>query len=336
VNLGHMQKHGPIYILDEGIEKLKPHQIEGVRFLWQTLVQTGLNKGALLAHTMGLGKTRQVITFLYTLAVAGGSADKKIYEQIPKDLRKSKTLILSPAGLVENWMEEFSKWLPVDTDSGKLREDYIGQIYRADGVLPPLQRMTAIKEWHAAGGVLLMGFQTFERYINRAPTSQVSARDQERLREILLVGPNVIVADEAHHLKNSQCALAKAAAQFKSKSRIAMTGSPLSNNLEEYWAMIEWIDPRYLGPLTEFKRKYMDPITDGLYSDSNPAERRRSMTMLKVLQKDLSLKVHRAGIDVIQSDMPQKTEFMVTVPLTKLQKEIYTRFVYSMLETDCR
>jgi SNF2 family DNA or RNA helicase len=331
-----MQKHGPIYILDELAAVLKPHQVEGVRFLWQTLVQTGLNKGALLAHTMGLGKTLQVITFLYTLAVAGSSSDKKIYEQIPKHLRKSKTLILCPPGLVENWWDEFHNWLPFDRDSGKLREDYIGKIYRADGVLQPVERMAAIKEWHATGGVLLMGFQTFRMYIFRSPNSQISARDQERLREILLEEPNVIVADEAHNLKSTKTALTRAASLFRSKSRIAMTGSPLSNNLLEYWAMIEWIDPRYLGPLTEFKRKYVEPITDGLYTDSSPVERRRSLTMLKVLQKDLSLKVHRADIDVIQSEMPQKTEFMVTVPLTTLQRNVYIRFVYSMSKTDYR
>jgi SNF2 family DNA or RNA helicase len=119
-------------------------------------------------------------------------------------------------------------------------------------------------------------------------------------------------------------------------SRIAMTGSPLSNNLMEYWAMIDWIHPGYLGPESEFRRKYVGPIEDGLYVDSSQAEKRRSLTMLKVLKMDLSLKIHRADIDVIKSEMPSKSEFLVTLPLTNLQTEIYNRFVYSMVVPDYR
>jgi SNF2 family DNA or RNA helicase len=135
----------------------------------------------------------------------------------------------------------------------------------------------------------------------------------------------VIVADEAHNLKNPGAMITQAAKGFKSLSRIAMTGSPLSNNLNEYWSMIEWIDPGYLGPAKEFKDKYVDPIADGLYADSSYEEKRVSLKMLKVLKHDISYKINRADIDVIRDDMPQKTEFLVTIPLTALQTEMYRR-----------
>jgi hypothetical protein len=60
INLGHYAQDRDILIIDEIASKLKNHQIEGVRFMWQQLVQSGQNRGALLAHTMGLGKTLQV------------------------------------------------------------------------------------------------------------------------------------------------------------------------------------------------------------------------------------------------------------------------------------
>ncbi|KAA8900862.1 hypothetical protein FN846DRAFT_891954 [Sphaerosporella brunnea] len=331
INLGHLAKHSPIYIIDDIANILKPHQIEGVRFLWKTLVQTGLHTGALLAHTMGLGKTLQVITFLYTLAVAGSSPDKKVYEQIPEHLRKSKTLIICPPGLVENWWDEFHNWLPFDRNLKRLSEEYIGKLYRADSAIGgPQARSRIIAEWNSTGGVLLMGFQTFRAHVMPPKVTE----ETENVKEILWKGPNVIVADEAHYLKNRKNGkLAGAASQFESKSRIAMTGSPLANNLEEYWAMIDWIDPGYLGDEAEFRHKYKSPITDGLYVDSSQAERRRSLTMLQALRRDLSLKIHRADIDVIKSEMPSKTEFRITIPLTKLQAEMYNRFVMDPLTT---
>lgn len=90
-------------------------------------------------------------------------------------------------------------------------------------------------------------------------------RQHQKVKKMLLEGPNLIVADEAHTMRNPDSDISKVANLFKSNSRIAMTGSPLSNDLVEYWTMINWIDPAYLGPLSEFKQKYVQPINAGLY-----------------------------------------------------------------------
>lgn len=60
INIGKYVRHNDIFFHPSLAEILKPHQVEGIRFMWQQLVQTGENRGALLAHTMGLGKTLQV------------------------------------------------------------------------------------------------------------------------------------------------------------------------------------------------------------------------------------------------------------------------------------
>lgn len=77
----------------------------------------------------------------------------------------SKTLILSPPGLVENWSDEFDRWLPVKPDSDKKELDLenIGDIIRADGTIPPMERHRNITRWYNNGGVLLMGYQTFRK-----------------------------------------------------------------------------------------------------------------------------------------------------------------------------
>lgn len=153
-------------------------------------------------------------------------------------------------------------------------------------------------------------------------TTQISRGQQKTIQEMLLEGPNIIVADEAHQLKNHDAQISQAARGFRSMSRIAMTGSPLSNNLLEYWTMIDWIDPGFLGPRKEFQLKFVDPIQDGLYADSNFQEKRRCLKMLNVLKSDIGPKIHRADIGVIEKDLPPKTEFMVKVPLTPFQIEM--------------
>lgn len=60
INIGKYARDNDIFFHPSLADVLKPHQVEGIRFMWQQLVQTGENRGALLAHTMGLGKTLQV------------------------------------------------------------------------------------------------------------------------------------------------------------------------------------------------------------------------------------------------------------------------------------
>lgn len=285
---------------------------------------------------------------MYTLAKAGASDDVEITKQIPEDLRKSKTLILAPPGLIDNWWEEFQKWLPMKNEK-ELKQEYIGRIYRADSIMSASARMKSLQQWNKDGGILLIGYAMFRTFVFPATKA---IQDNEALREakktllegwstihsrsenpniddryFSCLGPNVIVADEAHSIKNPRAKISMAASMFRSRSRIAMTGSPLSNNLNEYWSMIEWIDPGYLGPEVEFRRKYVEPITDGIYADSSKEERRVSLTKLRALNEDIKIKIHRADINAILSDILPKTEFLITVPLTKLQSDMYHRYI---------
>lgn len=317
INRGHKDDEADITIHPQLGGFLKPHQKEGIQFMWRQLVQIGENRGGLLAHTMGLGKTLQVITLLHTIATAAKSTDKRVYGQIPPHLRESKTIILCPPGLVENWWEEFHKWLPLRKDGEKgIDWSAIGQLRRADGSLSHKQRVDHIIEWSENGGVLLIGYALFRTfvYLDENGKSRVSDMDEyERIRNILLKEATIIIADEAHYLKNPEAKVTAAAKMFKYKTRIAMTGSPLSNNLEEYWSMIDWVDPGFLGPLAEFRGKYVRPIEDGLWADSHNSQKRESLKMMRVLKKDISPKIHRADISVIKNDLPQKTEFLITV-----------------------
>ena len=78
---------------------------------------------------------------------------------------------------------------------------------------------------------------------------------------------------------------------FKTMSRVALTGSPLANNLQDYYAMIDWVAPGYLGDVEEFKATYQRPIEEGTYADASAVEQRRSIKKLRVLKSEIDPKV---------------------------------------------
>ena len=333
INESKFEHEGLIFVHDHIGSRIKNHQIDGVRFMWSQIVsKDSASQGCLLAHTMGLGKTMQVITLLVAIAEAACSEDLSVSSQIPERLKRSRTLILSPPGLMDNWMDELLTWVPEEDVGPK-----IGRLRKVDSNLKFEERLAEIDMWYKNGGILLLGFEMFRNILNMGPKEDKKSRmDQatfEVVEEQLLKGPNIIVADEAHRLRNVNSALTIAASRFKSTSRIALTGSPLSNNVEEYHSMIEWIAPNYLGPIVEFRAKFVEPIQEGLYGNSTIAERRRGLKMLEVLKEDISPKVNRADSSVLKNDLKPKIEFIITVPLTDLQHKAYTIYVEAMIES---
>ncbi|KAA8647617.1 hypothetical protein EYZ11_003223 [Aspergillus tanneri] len=319
----------PIIYLDPHIGKrVKPHQLNGIQFMWRELFEDEKQQGCLLAHTMGLGKTMQVIALLVTISSTASSSDPKISQQIPASFKDSRFLILCPSSLIENWYEEFLMWNPPNSS--------IGPIRRLTSSHAPPERLQIASEWGTEGGVLIMSYDIFRAWISNKKTTKkgqpLSEEVHGKVCKWLLEGPSVVVADEAHKMKNPSSAISRAAMQFRSTRRIALTGSPLANNLIDYYTMVNWIAKDYLGNFVEFKANYVEPIEEGLYADSSYTERRRSLVKLQVLKEILDPKINRADITVLEGSLPPKIEFVLTVPLTQLQKAAYDSYVATLVQ----
>ncbi|KAJ6007716.1 SNF2 family helicase/ATPase [Penicillium herquei] len=319
-------KDPPIYLNPSVGRFVKPTQLLGIQFMWREICESEKMEGCMLAHIMGLGKTMQVISLLLTIAEASLSLDPNIRDQVPKKLQGSCTIVLAPAGLIQNWLEEFDFWLP--------RTDPLGRIFdlSASSVRQLGERLDMIEEWGRDGGVLIMGYEIFLRFINNTIVTHgggapLTPEEHKRIQDILLQKPQIVVADEAHRLKSSQTGVTKAVARFETKSRISMTGSPLANNLIEYFQMIDWISPGYLEDYPSFKTRFIEPIQAGLYIDSNRAERRAGLKALKLLNGIIEPKVHRLGISALAADLPPKKEFVLFIKPTPIQTEMYNVFV---------
>lgn len=325
INPGKSDDHDFILLNPHIAVRIHNHQVEGLRFLWREIVTGSSDKanmqGALLSHTMGLGKTMQTISLLVTIAEAAASDNSRISSQIPPSLQQSRTLIICPSALIANWLDEFAKWLPENASH------LLGDLFSIDSESVSENRLKRIARWYKNGGILLVSYDLFRSYVTNNKTVKLTPETREVVKEQLLGGPRIVIADEAHKLKNPNSEIGKAASLFKTLSRVALTGSPLSNNLEEYFAMINWIAPGYLGDRIEFKANFEEPIREGGYVDSTPSERRKAIKKLKVLEDVTGPKIHRREVTVLRGSLKPKTEFVITVPLTEIQAEIYHAYV---------
>ncbi|KFA68766.1 hypothetical protein S40285_01191 [Stachybotrys chlorohalonatus IBT 40285] len=302
-----------IYVSDGIGKRIKDHQIEGVRFLWnQIVLDPDSRQGCLLAHSMGLGKTMQVITLLVAIAEAAASTDESVRAQIPKELRESKTLILCPSGLVDNWMDELLGW------TLDVPDRLLGPFRKVESTMGTQVREDAVMLWAKDGGILVVGYNMFQNVIGIS----------DEVMKTLTESPNIVIADEAHKLKNPAANISKACSLFRTRSRIALTGSPLANNVEEYHAMIDWVAPNYLGPHDEFRDRYARPIHQGLWGDSTGVDKRRALKVLQALKETVAPKVHRATTkSCLKDDLPPKQEYVIIVAPTPMQRRLYKSYV---------
>lgn len=290
--------------------KLKAHQVVGIRFMWENIIQSirkvksgdkGL--GCILAHTMGLGKTFQVIAFLYT-------AMRSV------DLGLRTALIVTPVNVLHNWKQEFMKWRP--SELKPLRVFMLEDVSRD-------RRAELLAKWRAKGGVFLIGYTAF-----RNLSFGKHVKDRNMAREIchaLQDGPDILVCDEAHMIKNTRADTTQALKQVKCQRRIALTGSPLQNNLMEYYCMVDFVREGFLGSSHEFRNRFQNPIENGQHTNSTSEDVKIMNQRSHILYEQLKGFVQRMDMNVVKKDLPPKTVFVITVKLSPLQRRLYKRFL---------
>ena len=336
INLAKKEGDDDITLSEHIGKRIFPYQVGGIQFMWTEIVNAQEMQGCLLAQPMGMGKTLQVIALLVTIAEAGKSSSLNIRHQIPARLREPRFLVLCPPTLVTNWFDELLQWIPEPF------ADNVEQIYRIDSNMSKDDRIHEIHNlWAETGGVLLMGYPLFrDMVLNKivrtkfkGETKYLDDKQHAQMTNDLLKLPNIVVCDEAQELKSANSKISSAVSKIKTQSRIAMTGSPLSNNLEEYYRILSFVAPGYLGDPAEFRFRFVEPISASLYVDATNSEKRKGLKMLSILKSDIAPKVHRDEISVLKDRLPGKTEYVIRVPLTDLQEKCYRLYVGSILGT---
>lgn len=346
VNLNHPEAEEDIFLAHQLARAVKPHQIGGIRFLYDNLVESverfssSSGFGCILAHSMGLGKTLQVISFIDVLF---------------RHTQAHTVLAIVPVNTLQNWLSEFNMWvpppeaLPPDTDPGLVTPRAFKVHILNDEHKNTTSRAKVVEDWARDGGVLLMGYEMYrllslkkgfvagrKKKSKKTTGPVVIDLDEEDKQQELLKGieralarpgPDVVICDEGHRIKNCHASTSQALKNIKTRRRVVLTGYPLQNNLIEYWCMVDFVRPDFLGARQEFSNMFERPILNGQCVDSTPQDVQFMRYRSHVLHSLLEGFVQRRGHDVLRDQLPSKEEHVILVRLSPLQRALYTEFM---------
>ncbi|RLN20967.1 hypothetical protein BBJ28_00006197 [Nothophytophthora sp. Chile5] len=315
----------PIFVHKDIVGKLKKHQVVGARFLWSHIAVEPDGFGCVLADFMGLGKTLQVITIVQAFLT-----QKRLDSDGYLGPRHKHVLILAPTICVRNWEAEVVKWL------GKKEARRLGlQTLESSREKKMTDRVHVVKQWHKRGGILIMGYELYRLLVLQSSGDEkIAAGNQKYAHLIKQVypylsdpGPDLIVLDEGHRVRDHKSKLVKALAHVKTARRIILTGYPLQNHLEEYWTMVNFARPDYLGSLDEFKNRFVDPIQNAQCVDSSETDLRLARQRAFVLTRELKPLVLRRDQQYLFKQLPPKKEYVLMCKLTDPQANLYRAFL---------
>ncbi|CAJ0577942.1 unnamed protein product, partial [Mesorhabditis spiculigera] len=268
--------------LDETGGKLHPYQLEGLNWLrhsWSNGTDT------ILADEMGLGKTVQSSTFLYTLLKEGHS--------------KGPFLIAAPLSTIINWEREMEFWCPDfyvvtyvgDKDSREVIREH--EFPFLEGAVKSGAKASRLKtEQGIKFHVLLTSYELIN--VDKAILSSIEWK--------------ALVVDEAHRLKNNQSLFFRTLRDFKIDYRLLLTGTPLQNNLEELFHLLNFLAYKRFNNLEAFTQEFAE------ISKEDQIQKLHSLLGPYMLR--------RLKADVLKN-MPSKSELIVRVELAPMQKKYY-------------
>ena len=207
---------------------------------------------------------------------------------------KRPVLLVCPTSVANNWEKEaarFTPRLPVLVHHG-----------------PGRKRGAAFKKEAGKHAIVVSSYGLVHR-------------DVKFLKDVPWGG---VVLDEAQNIKNPETKQARAARSLEADYRVALTGTPVENNVGDLWSIMEFLNPGFLGSESEFKRNFFVPIQ--AERDPSAAERLKRITGPFILRR---LKTDRSII----SDLPEKLETKVFCSLTKEQASLYASVLKETEET---
>lgn len=202
-------------------------------------------------------------------------------------LDQQQVLVVVPTSLLTNWKQELAKFAPLLQ---------VGIYHGARRQLP--YEVDVIITTYGVARMEVETFSALELY--------------------------VLVIDEAQAIKNSHAAQTDAIKSIQARLKIAMSGTPVENRLTEYWSIMDFVYPDYLGTMADFKARYSTPIE----RDNDQA----ALDVFRRITAPFILRRLKSDASIIQ-DLPDKIEQDWIADLQPLQRELYQKIVDDSLHT---
>ncbi|TFK54837.1 SNF2 family domain-containing protein [Heliocybe sulcata] len=290
-------------VIDPRLTKvLRPHQVEGVKFLYKCTTG-GIEQnqyGCIMADEMGLGKTLQCIALLWTLLKQSPRAGKSTIE---------KCIIACPASLVKNWANELAKWLAKDAINAMAVDGKGGK----SELVQRVERWVASSGRNVAQPVMIVSYETLRSVSPYLGNASIG----------------LLLCDEGHRLKNSESQTFQALNALDVKRRVILTGTPIQNDLSEYFSLLNFANPNLLGTKNDFRKNFENIIIRGRDADATDEIKAKSEEKLKELGALVMKFIIRRTNDLLSKYLPVKYEQVVFCGLSPFQLALYRLFISS-------
>lgn len=266
---------------------LRPYQVEGYR--WLTFLYEH-RMGGILADDMGLGKTVQALALLaHAIEEHSTAAPGEPFAPF---------LVVAPTSVISNWAAEAERFLP-EAKVVTITETTAGKTPLAERV---------------AGAHLVLTSYTLLRMDEDAYASYAAGLGSEE-------GPGTpgwgaLLLDEAQFVKNTGTRAWSIARAMPARTKIAMTGTPLENNLMELWALLAIVADGLFPSARAFRDLYARPAESG----EDPAHAAATTARLRQRIRPLML---RRTKELVAAELPAKNDVRVNLPLSPGHRRIY-------------
>lgn len=290
-------------VIDPRLAKImRPHQIEGVKFMYRCV--TGMiderAHGCIMADEMGLGKTLQCIALLWTLLKQSPDAGKSTIQ---------KAIVACPSSLVRNWANELTKWLGPDAITP----------FAIDGKASKEELTRQLRQWAISTGrsvtrpVIIVSYETLRLNVEELKNTKIG----------------LMLCDEGHRLKNGDSQTFSSLNALNVSRRVILSGTPIQNDLSEYFALMSFANPDLLGSRLEFRKRFEIPILRGRDADASDADVERGNECLRELLGIVNKFIIRRTNDILSKYLPVKYEHVVFCNLAPFQLDLYNYFITS-------
>ncbi|WP_455112643.1 DEAD/DEAH box helicase [Rothia mucilaginosa] len=280
---------------------LRPYQVEGFQWL-SFLYEQRL--GGILADDMGLGKTVQALALLAHAIEEHRAASERAAKRGESVEPFAPFLVVAPTSVIANWAAEATRFLP-EAKVVTITETTAGKTPLAERIAGAHLVLTSYT-------LLRMDEDAYTGYARTLGRTVDDSTGEQSAPE----GWGALLLDEAQFVKNTGTRAWSIARAMPARTKIAMTGTPIENNLMELWALLAIVADGLFPSARAFRDLYARPAESG----EDPAHAAATAARLRRRIRPLML---RRTKELVAAELPAKNDTRVNLPLAPGHRRIY-------------